>query len=246
MWANNKNDAGFSPVEVVMVVIIIALIGTVGWLVYKNHNKTNTNNSNAVSAGSSSKSVQPKASQVVDPYASWKTGTLQYEKITYRYPSDWTVKDQSEALPKSQDRCTYPGHDLVTLSSPSGAQVNLNAGQDCFGDDGVKAFGSVHINSLGQNLYLVFEAFDGVETPTAADSACLAPSTDPGGQFALKSKNIFYNGDDTGGSAPLNSFCYIPYNPSKYPGAAPTFTVDQIKNSADYPQAKLILESLRY
>jgi Tfp pilus assembly protein PilE len=38
----NKNESGFSVVEVILVVVIVALIGSVGWLVYNNHHKTTT------------------------------------------------------------------------------------------------------------------------------------------------------------------------------------------------------------
>jgi len=63
-----KNEAGFSPVEVVMVLVIVALIGMVGWLVYKNHNKT-TNNSATTANTSTTKSTTSTPSTSQQPAA---------------------------------------------------------------------------------------------------------------------------------------------------------------------------------
>lgn len=38
----NKNESGFSTVELILVIVIAALIGVVGYMVYKNHHKTTT------------------------------------------------------------------------------------------------------------------------------------------------------------------------------------------------------------
>ncbi len=40
-----KNESGFSAVEIVLVVVIVALIGVVGYMVYKNHYKSTTTTS---------------------------------------------------------------------------------------------------------------------------------------------------------------------------------------------------------
>jgi hypothetical protein len=242
-----NNETGFSIVEIVLVIVIVALIAAVGVLVYKNHHKKPTATTTNISASKPSTSTTTTTTPTpapTDPYAGWKTASLQYEQISYKYPNDWTVTDKSGASPKSQNACTYPGHDLVTLNSPSGTQVTFHTGQDCFGYGGDTSFGSVPINALGQNLYLAFEAPNDPETPTSPTSACLAQTANPKTEFDFKSKNIFYNG--TGSSDPVNLFCYIPYNPSNNQSAVPTFTVSQIENTPDYNTAKLIFESMHY
>ncbi len=249
MLKQKINDSGFSAVEFIMILVIIVLIGTVGYLVYKNHNKTTTPTTTTSTASTTpAKTTTPTT---VDPYAGWKTATLQYEKITYKYPPNWTVTDKSAAEPKSQNGCTYPGHDLVTLNSPTGTEVAFNAGQDCFGYGGDTSFGSVPVNALGQSLFLAFVSPNGPYTPTSPTSACLAQTANPNTEFDFKSKNIFLNGTGSG-SDPINSFCYIPFNlnnqtiDSNGKSSAPTFTVAQIENSADYSTAKLIFESMHY
>ncbi|MGZ6005770.1 MAG: hypothetical protein ACXWLH_06550 [Candidatus Saccharimonadales bacterium] len=214
-------------------------------MVHRSRLKSNsTIDNNAISK--TSKSSNSSKPQVKDPYDGWKSATLQYERIDYKYPSDWKITDDSAASPKSAGGCTYPGHDLVTISSPSGTQVSINAGQDCFGDAETKAFGYLPIKSLGQNLYLVFEGSSGpIDAPTGPDSACIAQTTNPGSNFDLKSKNIFYNGEGSG-SEPVNSFCYLPYDPKTVTAAPPASTVSQIKATKDFNTAKLILESMHY
>jgi len=238
-----KNQEGFGTLEFVLVFVIVILIGATGWFVYKHHRKSST----SITTVSTSRETKPtkNSTQTPSPNVVWKTATLQFEKISYQYPSNWTVTDRSQAVPKLQNGCTYPGHDLVTLNSPSGKQVILNAGEDCFGDDATKAFGSVPINALGQNLYLVFEGSTGLMESTMPNEACLAQSTNPDTSFDFKSRNIFYNGEGSS-DTPVNSFCYIPYNPKDYKDAPPSFSVQQIKDSSDYNTSKQIFESMHY
>ena len=243
-----KHQSGFTVVETFLVILVVAVMGLGGYYVWQTqHNKKTT----VASTSTSNKTTTSTKTTTTTPatpssYAGWKAASMQYEQITYQYPSDWTIKDSSAAEPKSQNGCTYPGHDLITLNSPSGTQVAFNAGQDCFGGAAAQAFGSVPINALGQSIYLVFEADTGPYTPTAPNNACLAPTTSPDTSFAFKSKNIFYNGGGSSDNTPVNSFCYIPYNPSNYQTTAPSFTIAQIEATPDYSTAKLIFESMHY
>src|SRR5579862_4958986 len=131
-----KNQTGFGVTGMMFIVVII-LLGVMGYLVYRNHHKTTTNsNTGTTSSTSIAKQTAPATAKTLpvasDPYTGWKTGTLQFEQITYKYPASWTVKDTSEAMPKSANDCVYPGIDKVTLSSPTGSTINLIAGEDCF------------------------------------------------------------------------------------------------------------------
>lgn len=232
------SQAGVGAIGTVLTTVLVGLLAVVIWLAYQQHNRV----AKAPGAVVSTPSPTPAPTIASGAYAGWKTGTLKYEKISFDYPADWSVKDDSLAMPKSQNGCTYPGHDEVTLVSPAGNQVSFNAGQDCFGDDAAKAFGAVPIKALGQDMYLVFLGI-GLQPITSPSTACLAPIANPDNSFPFNSKNIFHNGD---GGPPVNSFCYFPYDPSKAQGAAPTFTVAQIENSADYADAKMIFESMHY
>src|ERR1700722_1729362 len=90
-----KNEHGFSAVELVLVIIIIVLIGGVSWIVYKNHHKTNLSNNLSTSTKLTTAPKRPTTTTI--PYAGWKTYTLKQEKITFRYPSTWQLKDKSDS-----------------------------------------------------------------------------------------------------------------------------------------------------
>jgi hypothetical protein len=239
MKKSGINQSGFGAIGLVLVVVLVGLIAAAGWIAYQRNRPAKS-----PAAMVSTPTPTPVPSIAGGPYAGWKTATLKYEKISYNYPTNWIVKDDSIDVPKSQNGCAYPGHDVVTLVSPSGTQVAFNAGQDCFGGGNTKAFGSAPIKALGQDLYLVFEG-DAPPAPpsTGPNSACLAPTANPETSFSFTSKNIFHKGD---GGPPVNSFCFFAYNPSNYAGAPPSLTVAQIENSADYATAKMIFESMHY
>lgn len=77
-----KNEAGFSPVEVVIVLVIVALIGVVGWLVYRNHNKTSTT---TVSTTNTSNASKPTSHSGM--YEGWQT--YKGDGFNLKYPADW-------------------------------------------------------------------------------------------------------------------------------------------------------------
>lgn len=246
-----KNEQGFSVIELVLAVVIIILVGVVSWLVYKDGHKkaTVTTNSSTTKTGpviSTSTKSTDKTLATPSPYAGWKTGTLQYEQISYMYPANWSVKNQSVASPQSQDDCVYPGSDQITLTSPTNEQVMLQTGIDCIGDAGAQAFGAIPITSLGQSLYLALENYDidGSPSPSSPQFACLAQSSTPTTPNDLSSKNIFESGDS--GAPPANSFCYYPYDSTTVGANGPTESVSSIENSTDFAAAKLIFESMKY
>ena len=241
-----RNEQGFSAIEFIMVFVIIVLIGAVGYFIYKNHHQ-------AVKVVTVTKTVTKPStttstSSTTNPYAGWRTETLQYEKITYQYPSNWTLTDQSAASTQSSG-CVYPGTDQVTLTSPSMEQVVLHTGTDCIGDGGALSFGSVPVNSLGQKLYVALENNSGSEppAPTYPTFACLAQTSSPNTPLDFTSRNIHFSGGES--SPPANSFCYYPYDASSDASsgnAAPVESVSSIENSTDFATAKLIFESMKY
>jgi hypothetical protein len=239
------NNRGFTIVEGLLLVLVVAVIAFGGYYVYSNQKHKTTNSSTPTTTSSTS---TPKATPIksTDPYDGWKTATLQYEKISYKYPSDWTLTDSSFAMPKSQGGCTYPGADRVALVSPSGEEVNFETGMDCIGDAGTVPFGSDPLTAFDQSVFLVVQGhpYDDGNSPVPA-YACLAPTATPTSFIAFTSKNIFA---DTA-SAPKNSFCYYPYNKDALATSGtipPTQTADSIKNSKDYATAKLIFGSMKY
>jgi len=159
------NQKGFSVVEVLVVIIIVGLLGTVGWLVY-DRQKNKTDDTNTASQTTQQKTTTTQTTATVDPYAGWKTTTLQYEKITYQYPSSWVVEDQ-----------TSQSFDDITLKSPAGATVSLQTGVSSGSPK--KTFGSISVNSLAQSNDLVFQ--------TSGQSGGTLPSE---ASFNVSAKNI--------------------------------------------------------
>jgi hypothetical protein len=121
--------------EVMSVAILIVLCLS-GWLIYRGHQ-------DALSSASM---------KLVYHNAHWKTATLTYEKITYQYPSNWKLINQSQVAPKRNNYCAYPGHDIVTLESPSGSQVDLDAGQVCPTPLKAEIFGATPTIAFGKPL----------------------------------------------------------------------------------------------
>jgi len=225
----HKDNKGFSAVETIMIPVIVILIGLVGWLVYKNNHKTNV-------ATSNTKSTSTTTTTTSDPYAGWKTGTTKYEKLSYKYPSNWNLVDNSETGSKYPFQ---PGADDLYLLSPTGSRIHIFVGVGSGTSDVV--VGSTPITFLGGSDYLNAS----VDSKNYADpnalvfDECIA--TNP--TYALpniRTKNITSSTDAGGnvtGEPVRMAFCFSPLSPS---------TPESIKSSADFATAKLIFESMHY
>lgn len=242
-----NNHSGFSAVEALLILIIVGILGFTGWYVY--HAKQTSNKDYSAAANSTVPSykkktaTKPTATVAPDPYTGWKSASLKYEKVAYKYPSDWTVTDKSASSPKGAG-CVYPGTDNVILTSPSNHQVELRTGLECNGGAGAKIFDTIPVASLGQNLHISLAASDLSGTPTDPTSACLYPTaTQAGYPPNLKSKNLFVNGSS---DIPDDEFCYFPYLFNSRDGTPPQLSASEMENSADFTTAKLIFESMKY
>jgi Tfp pilus assembly protein PilV len=241
-----SDQAGFSIVETLLILVIISILGFTGWYVYHAKQTSNKNYStNNSTVPTYKKKTTAKAAATTDPYAGWRTATLKYEQVSYRYPADWTVTDTSASTPKDDSNgCVYPGTDSVVLTSPSNHQISLRTGVDCLGGSGAKTFDSIPVISLGQNLYITLAAASLDSTPADPTSACLSPTaTQAGYPTGIKSKNIFFDG---GFDVPGDDFCYWPYLFNSSGATPPQLTASQMKNSADFATAKLVFESMKY
>ncbi len=229
-----KNEKGFGAVEALVIIIILATIGASGYYVYsRNKTATKSTKTTAITTDSNKTADMPTDSNILPKS---KSGSLKYEKISFFYPADWTIVDSSESFPKDGNSCTYPGHDKVTLTSPSGSKMDFNAGQACFGYKGDINYGSIPIKTLGQNLYLSFLGYIDPEiSGNIPDAACLVQTADAESRF-FPSKNIFFN--DAESKPTSNMICYTPKEK--------VTSADSIKQSIDYNAATRIIESMKY
>ena len=229
-----KNEKGFGAVEALIIIIILATIGASGYYVYsRNKTATKSTKTTAITTDSNKTADMPTDSNILPKS---KSGSLKYEKISFFYPADWTIVDSSESFPKDGNSCTYPGHDKVTLTSPSGSKMDFNAGQACFGYKGDINHGSIPIKTLGQNLYLSFLGYIDPEiSGNIPDAACLVQTADAESRF-FPSKNIFFN--DAESKPTSNMICYTPKEK--------VTSADSIKQSIDYNAATRIIESMKY
>ena len=99
-----NNESGFSAVELLLVIVIVVLLGFMGWYIYHNDHKTNV-------------SVSKSSSTSTSVYSGWKTFTTGYQKLSFKYPNNWVLTDNS----------TSNGNDFLSIKSPAGLTVDMQA-----------------------------------------------------------------------------------------------------------------------
>lgn len=128
-----KNQKGFSVIEGLLILVIVGLLGFVGWYVYNTKNNTDNTLNNAastkVATSTSTKKTNTtsKTSQTADPYAGWKSYTLHNEKLSFKYPSSWTLTDKSNSKSNFSNNGSVYG-DSVTLAASNSFDIRINAG----------------------------------------------------------------------------------------------------------------------
>ncbi|HXH26675.1 MAG TPA: prepilin-type N-terminal cleavage/methylation domain-containing protein [Candidatus Acidoferrum sp.] len=94
---NNKKQAGFGVVEIVVAVLIVAVLAYGGYRLYGHFSKpAATNNTGSNQTGG----TQAQA----DPYVGWKTYCDTLKNACFKYPSNWVISAHSgSAIVKSPD-----------------------------------------------------------------------------------------------------------------------------------------------
>lgn len=91
---------------VVTLFVALVVLGALGYAVYRHYHTTSARQP-------VSNTVQQKVATPVDPYAGWKSYASSYEKLSFKYPSDWTIKTYDFST-------QVTGADSAVLTSPSG------------------------------------------------------------------------------------------------------------------------------
>jgi hypothetical protein len=240
-----NNESGFSAVEIVMVIVIVGLIGAVGYLVYKNqHTTTKTVVVTKVVKGPTSSSSP--SSIASNPYAGWKTYTLKYEKLTFKYPSDWTL---SEYLSSTNASGSSQNTDKVDLSAPGVTKGNSTLSiEDGVNENNIPLSTSsllyanpVNVKFIGNNNYLLFAKamHPGLDPNSLGCSVLvysLAKSSSDNAKLPVAKNAIDNNG---------NNNLYIVA--CETPGQTfTTTTVNQAIKDPVLQTNKLIIESMHY
>jgi hypothetical protein len=110
---STSNSQGFALVELLLAAAVVLVLGVAGVLVYNQQHKPKSDTT-ANSSTNTSTSKQTAA----DPYAGWKIYASTVEKVTFKYPADWTV-DAADQYASNDPT----NHDYIALKSPSGNVV---------------------------------------------------------------------------------------------------------------------------
>jgi hypothetical protein len=91
----SKDSDGFTVLYTILVLIIVGIVGFTGWYVWNTNTEANENFKSGVNASSVAHSTPYKTKKVVDPYANWQSYSSAVGNFTFKYPANWTLKEQS-------------------------------------------------------------------------------------------------------------------------------------------------------
>jgi hypothetical protein len=154
MRKQTLNSKGFSPIAALIVIVVIVVLGSAEAYVYHRDHKTkatttagNTNTKSSTQATKRGSTATPPPP--ADPYAGWKSYTLASSGVSFKYPANWTLKDQSLA-----ENNIYS----VLLSGPNQLSMTIEvAPSGGYGGDDAHILSSEPISTLGGSYYLNYE-----------------------------------------------------------------------------------------
>ncbi|GAC1603377.1 MAG: hypothetical protein NVS3B29_07870 [Candidatus Saccharimonadales bacterium] len=205
--------------ELVLVAVVLA-VGGIGVYTAMHHKSSSTN-----ATPTPAKSASPSPTQ------SLKSGVLGAQKISFSYPSTWSLTNTTTPVPNSAGT----SGDMAILTSPGGLTVQLSTGLVGVGGGcglDCKVASSESVAALGQNLYLNYE-MDGrtndVDTVMLADNQACA-------SFCFINPTNRINGG--------RMYFYAYYGTGPSPVAKPLSFFKA--NNPDITSAKAIFSSLTY
>lgn len=229
----HRNAKGFTIVEVLLVLIAITLISGAAYFVEKHRSENNQVTGNVAT-------TKAKTTNSYNPYIGWNSATLKYEKLSFQYPPNWTLKNTSYIAGSPNVSCVNPGTDNATLAISSYESMILQTGSACSATSATQV-ASLPITVLGNKYFISILDNDLSSTDNGLPTeACL--STSSSSLSGLPSKNIFIDPADSG--SPIDFFCYLnqPVN-----NATPVHKATAVMESdSNFNKAKLVFESLKY
>ncbi|HLC91429.1 MAG TPA: hypothetical protein VJC09_00055 [Candidatus Saccharimonadales bacterium] len=216
----NKHELGFSVVEAVLIFVIFAVITTVGWYIWKSRQHTTRSDNKAESTAATTQSA--------NPYSGWKTYTLKYDKLTFKYPADWYIT----ASNNNYDT------DFIEFTSPGDFHLSIADGQGHLGGDGLAFITSVPVLFAGQSVYI---AYFGGFSKTTKDNRYVQSAivvSDTSSQWSRPTNKNAMRKDEYGGK---NITILMSHDSS-----VKKLTAETVKNDAEYKTAKFVIESMHY
>lgn len=144
-----QKKPGRKALQIFAVIVLLLLVagGVYAW-----QNNRVAKLENQVTDLKKEETAKPKEAPVADPYAGWKTYTTKYEKLTFKYPANYTLKVKSEPSPEM----VTPGTDIVTITSPSGYVTSLSLGLSGIGGacPDAKVVQADPIDLIGKKMYI--------------------------------------------------------------------------------------------
>lgn len=215
-----------------MILAVVVLLALVGYGVYAWQNNRVAQLESQVSELKKETAAEAKP---IDQYAGWKSTTMKYEKLSFKYPASYSIDvvstpaEPHEGLPS--DRVSLVGLNKFNIAMQTGM---WGVGGGC---EKCKVVYSEPITVFGKTYHLNYVSDTGSEA--SVGRIILANDADNSMDF-LKAKTIL-NGD---GSPSLMSFT-VSYQPN---GTDTTVTksLTFLKNDEQVKQAKLVLQSLNY
>lgn len=123
-----KNKKGFSPVAIIIVAAALLVAG--GGLVHQQSKKAGSEK-NSINNSMPSDTHPPSAplpsAEPSDPYANWKAAKLASEKLSFRYPADWTMKGSADNISVSSPVADNHYFEIGVAVSADTRDVDLNA-----------------------------------------------------------------------------------------------------------------------
>jgi prepilin-type N-terminal cleavage/methylation domain-containing protein len=124
---SNFSESGFSLIEIVLTIALVAVMGGAAFLAFQAQDKVAvTSTSTPKASASASPSPSAPTPTPTNVYAGWKTFTSSVEKLSFKYPADWTAERV-----KCSPAC--PNIDTFYFRSPGGTRVVWSSDVDGLG-----------------------------------------------------------------------------------------------------------------
>lgn len=252
----SKNEKGYSAVQAVLLLVIVALIGFVGWYVWQAQHVVNKNLENASLNQSAIRKPKQTATQVKstpETYEGWKSYTLTHEKLTFKFPANWMLVDEST---DQKVNCTPVSEcgpmDQVAVKDPLGnfivgLQTFINiipqfklgeTGKDCpLATNNCRQYESTAVSVANKQMFLIVRGqttYDGsgkryedIQMGLAKTKECVNECT-----FGLSPAKNMVNSDVRAYAQYVSTYKFIPYT--------------KLRSDPNVVTARYILQSIKY